>query len=448
MLQHLKYSLPDWILCVLAGTGLSMNVVQSFLLPEGLSRNGWMAALVCAVVAAILVLCSYNRVTMIVSSVVAGAGVIAVMVLGYFKVIPALTEAKDPEENTLIWYIVVAACAAVVYLLARTRITSWILLILGALAVAYFAILEYTVYLWAALLFLFAAGAWICFIGYRKNVLKYSSMRTAFVPMTLWAGGVALICLLVGSLVWWGVIRPIDPPTQDLTMLTDYLELQRLEALGLIDEDELFDWNTFSNWYQQQFNRMTNELEENPDYDQDLEAEGTAQEDESESLEEEEEPVTQQEGEMDWLNRNESGPSSVLLIILIILGVLVLAALVVLFLNRRRIWYRYKTRKMTDESYIRYFYPWYLVRLWRLRLPKPRGDTPMEYARRLEVPGRFLDETGVTWEEVSEIFSNLAYGGRKARPGDREKMDTFFKGFPRACRKKKRLAWVIYALMI
>lgn len=447
MLQHLKYSLPDWALCLLASVGLGINVVQSFLLPEALSKDVLRLAILCAAVIAVLVLLSYSKVTTILSVVLVIIGIVAVLCLSYIGQVKGFTENADPETNTRLWYLVAALCAALVYLLSRTRFTSWLLLILGSLCIAYFAILEYTVYLWGALLFLFSMGAWLCFLGYRKSMLKYSAVRTAFAPMAAWAMGVALLCLAVGSLLWWGIIRPIQPPTQDLVLLTDYLKMELLEQLGLIDETELYDSSTFSSWLNENLTHTTNEQQEVEDSDTQKQVGGA-----QEAAHEEEEdaeidlPVTQQDGTAHWIRY--SGLSLVQMILIGVLIALLAAILLTLFLLRRRIWYRIKTKDMDDGAYIDFFFPWFLARFRRLKLPRPMGESPVEYAQRVEASTRFLEDTGVTWQELSEVFSRLVYGGRPPLPGDREKFEQFYKGFYRCCRRQFRFAWLLYALRV
>ncbi len=447
MLQHFKFSLPDWVLCTLAGIGLSVNVVQSFLLPQALSQDFLRLALLCAAVVAALVLLSYNKLTAILSVILVCAGLILALFLAYLGVLAGFTESADPEENGRLWYLVVVLCAAIVYLLSRTRLTSWLLLILGALCIAYFTILEYTVYLWGLLLFLFAAGTWICFVGYRRNMLHISALRTAFLPMIGWSAGVSLLCLAVGSLLWWGVIRPLQPPTQDLIVLTEFLQYNRLEQLGLVDENEVYDSSALSDWINENYTRLTDQMAEDPDADTQAEAGGTQQEEHAEDPDTEDAPAsTQADGSTDWITY-DSFPV-VQTVLLGALALLILAALIVLFFRRRAIWYKRRTKDMDDEAYIRFFFPWYLTRLRRMKLPAPMGDSPMEYAARLETSTRFLNDTGVTWAELSEIFSRLVYGGRGVQPGDREKFETFYRGFYRCCRKKLRLAWVYYTLRL
>ncbi len=446
MLQHLKFSLPDWVLCILASVGLGMNVVQSFLLPEELSGDILRLAVLSAVVIAVLIVMSYSRITTILSIVLVIAGAVLVLYLGYVGQVAGFTESADAEANGRLWYLVVVLCAAVVYLLSRTRLTSWLLLIIGSMCAAYFALLEYTVYLWAALLFLFSMGAWICFVGYRKNVLNVSAMRTAFAPMVGWSVGVSLLCLAVGALLWWGIVRPLEPPTQDMVLITDYLQLNRLEQLGLVNDEDIYDSSTLSNWINENYTRQTDELTESTETDTNLEADDVEEEDHSEDPDEEEQPVTAPDGETHWITYDRENLTS--MIILGILLLLVLAALIVLFFRRRQIWYRRKTKGMDDEAYILYFFPWYLTRFKRLKLPAPMGDSPEEYARRLETSTRFLDDTGVTWAEMTGIFSRLVYGGRGAQPGDREKFEQFYRGFYRCCRKHLHLSWLWKSLRL
>ncbi len=443
MLRHLKYSIPDFIFCLLASVGLAVNVVQSFLLPEALSADVPRMFLVCAVTIFVLILLSFNRRTAIWGAVGVMALVVLLLALSVAGVIPRFEEHADAELNANLWYPIVAMCAMLVYLLSRTRAGTWFLLIFGVIMSAYFLLLKYIYYVWGLVLLLWSVGTWLCYITYRRKLLmQANASRTAFLPVTLHAAGVSTLCVLLGCLLWWGVIRPLQPGTRDLALYYEVFQSDVMEVIGVYEPKVVYDPNTASTDVED--TDWSNEQEEDPESENTEQADGVqdTEHDQEQNDAEETLDADQEEGSAQYVNYQSREVPEFPLIIVLIACLLVLAGLLTLFFRRRKIWYRRITKGLDDEGYIRLFYPFYLRKFRVLRLPEPKGSTPMEYAAQLEDSTRFLDDTGVTWQELTGIYHRVVYSGRPPEPEDKGKFEQFYKGFFRCCRKHLRLAWL------
>ncbi len=447
MLRHLKYSIPDFILCLLASVGLTVNVVQSFLLPEALSADVPRMFLVSAAVILVLILLSYSRRTAIWGAVGIMVLVVFLFALSVMDIIPRFGEHLDAELNANLWYTIVAVIALLVYLLSRTRAGSWFLLILGVILSAYFLLLEYIYYVWGLVLLLWSVGTWLCYITYRRKLMRANAARTAFLPVLGHAAGVSTLCVLLGCLLWWGVIRPMQPPTQDLPLYYELTQSEAMQVIGVFQPQIVYNPDTAASNVDDA--ERSNEQEENTDAENPEEVEGTQEEEHSEEDTDTEEKLDadQQEGFAKYIRYNSRFELTTLITIFGILLLLLIVALV-LFFRRRKIWYRRVTKGLDDEGYIRLFYPFYLRKFRVLKLPPPRGSTPLEYANQLENSTRFLDDTGVSWQELSAIYHRVAYSGHPPEPEDRGKFEQFYKGFFRCCRKHLHLSWLWKSLRL
>lgn len=449
MLRHLKYSVPDFILCLLASVGLAVNLVQSFLLPEGLSADIPRMFLLCAVTVLALIFLSYNRVSAIAGAILGVLALAAVAGLTAMGYISGFAESSDAEANVSLWYLLVILCAVFTYLMFRTRATSWVFLAFGVILSAYFLLLEYIYYWWGLVLLLWSVGVWLCYITYRRKILQVNAQRTAFLPVLGHAAGLATLCLAIGCLLWWGIIRPLQPPTRAV-YLTEYLvQVDWTNVVSVYDPVKQWTPDTYSDNVDSA--DESSEQEENPDSETEQDVEGSQDEEHSEEENDEQSgeelDVTQEEGSADYITYNRWLDWRIVLTLAILLALFIIA--LIFFLRRRKIWYKRKTAGLDDGSYIRFFYAWYLRKLTRvLKLPAPRGNTPLEYAALVEGGTRFLDDTGVTWAEMSEIYARTVYSGRPPQPEDKSKFEQFYRGFHRACRKKLHFSWLWKSLRL
>lgn len=454
MLNHLKYSIPDFILGLFISVGLAVNLVQSFLLPEGLSADVPRMALVAASTIFVLILLSYNKLTVILGGVLGGVALAVLIPLTVMGIIPTFAESSDAEANGSLWYLVVVLCAVLIYLLCRTRATSWVLLALGTVLSAYFLLLEYTYHVWGLVLLLWSAGTWLCFITYRRKLLRANAARTAFLPVLGHGAGVSTLCLAIGFLLWWGIIRPLQPPTKDIALWNELIQTDVVEYAGLYQPDMEYDPELTSD--EKGDEKPTDEKKENENSDNQDEVEGSQDDEHSEdNSDNDTEPndtelqdTAQQEGTAETVTFDVR---SLLTLILMIVGIVLAVLLILLFffLRRRKIWYRKVTGGLDDGAYIRFFFSWYLGRFTKvLKLPAPRGNTPLEYAAQMERATCFFEETGVTWQELSQIYHKVVYSGRNPEPEDKRKFEQFYQGFHRCCRKKLHFSWLWKSLRL
>ncbi|MCD8331101.1 MAG: hypothetical protein LUB63_01020 [Oscillospiraceae bacterium] len=301
MLRHLKYSVPDFILCLLASVGLAVNLVQSFLLPEGLSADIPRMFLLCAVTVLALIFLSYNKASAITGAILGALALAAVAGLTAMGYISGFAESSDAEANVSLWYLLVVLCAVFTYLMFRTRATSWVFLAIGVILSAYFLLLEYIYYWWGLVLLLWSVGVWLCYITYRKKILQVNAQRTSFLPVLGHAAGLATLCLAIGCLLWWGIIRPLQPPTRDVYLLDFWTKSDWMNVVSMYEPVKEYTPDTYSDNVDSA--DESSEQEENPDSETEQDVEGSQNEEHSEEEDEggQDLDVTQEEGSADYI---------------------------------------------------------------------------------------------------------------------------------------------------
>ncbi|MCD7948336.1 MAG: DUF4199 domain-containing protein [Oscillospiraceae bacterium] len=230
--KWIKRKLPDYILCLCAALGLIMPLIRGFCVPDRLiGQPGWVL-LASALFLLALFLFSYRRLTVLIGVCV---GVVAAVmaVLSVRRSGLSLVDPSRQEENVLLWVIVVFLCVLLVFLLSRTKGSAAILLVLGVLCCTLSAFLQYSNTLGYLLLFLIGSGGGLLYAGYRRAVLEYHTAKVTMWRATAIATLFCVICLSISSAAWFLVVRPIDPPTQDLKLIQYLLSLEELERIGI-----------------------------------------------------------------------------------------------------------------------------------------------------------------------------------------------------------------------
>lgn len=433
--RYVKYCLPDFVLCLLMTVGFCINLYQSFYLPEALSGDIPRLLLIAVPVTALLLAAAYSRRTVRIAVPVAAVLIIAAVIIAYAAGVP-LTERDDPEANAGLWYLLTVFCPLLIFLLSRTTWGSLILLVGGMFAVSTMAVLEYECFIWAYLLFLFAAGVSFIYQRYRKNIFSASTVKDAFPPLLATASVVMAISLLAGSLLCVTVVRAIDPPVQDLHFITKIVSVEVLERLGISQRESLMDENNTSEDVNENFDQMSNQTG-----DQDEELEQEEQNQTSDGSQQDEN--SRQESDL-TINPDESVSARpvtynlpqmrALRILLIILAAALLAALIFFLANRRKFFLR-RLSRLSREDQVLFFYGWYCKKFRYLKIIPAGSDTPYEYAARIEPKTRHLAAGDVTWEDLTDDFVRVFYGKQEISEEEFSKWLKFYGAFPKNCRK-------------
>ena len=233
---------------------------------------------------------------------------------------------------------------------------------------------------------------------------------------------VAVLTLSAGTGLYYAVIHPLNPPTQNIQVIERVLSLEVLDQIGISKEQILVDENITS---------------DNTNEDEHAVEEGDQEKEENESSGSERHQAD---------NYGSSGSNTLtsvfellkehhyLLIFLILLVLMAISAIIARFLLRHRLWLKRIQRLERDEQ-IDQIYHHLRERLPILSVSPPGGDTPNHYAYRIRRQTRILDAPGASWRQLSNTFSKLCYGQKPVSDREYEKYIQYFETFWKGARK-------------
>ena len=419
------WSYHGWeaLLCLIASVTLVLSFSQGFYIPESVAGSVPLAVLVCGAALLYAYLGSYNRVTM------AGftLGFFAIAAVFFLRLRSAGIDIVDQEGSATavyIYYIAAPLIALLAFLLSRSRLGTAALFLAGGCLHALNAFLGYAVRPWCAALFAAAVTALFLLRQYRVSALRSHTVDPDFRQYFRLAVAVSGAGMLLAAAVWGLVIRPLQPPTVDLELLTKYMSYDILEMVGIARQYPVPDGFQTENGGEQTVQGNEQELQEDaPPEPVELPGE-TLPEDslfnnsETETLD----AVT--------YNRNVTRR----LAALVLLAVLALAVVPLL----RRYWRRRRLERLTrgtPQEQAVALYRFYLREFAHIGCPRAPAQTEWEYAARYgEQLAPYL-EGGPTLAEMTAVYMDARYGGLPASEGDCRRLAGLYPVFLRNYRE-------------
>ncbi len=424
MRDYLRYQFWDWILCTLISIGLSMNVLSGFIIDD-LDQRVPMLIVVSAVISFVCLLAAYNRASSI-------AGIIAGVVVAVILLVISWrndTFINDENNETQIFYIVAVLMALAVFLVCRWRAGIIVLFLAGNVVCAGASFLEFPCRLWAYILFLAACAAIFFYRTYVRSVLKSRSGKVRFKGFMLQNMCVVLVALLLTCGVYYGIIRPIDPPTDDLTLIQRIMSFELLETLGVSTTRTVLDQNRYSTQEPEE-DRTTREMEESRE--EEIEA--------GQNLPEDTE-------EQDMGTELDTAPDQTTLAQAISYAlkhfwwvwVIVIAAIIVFLILLRRI-----LRKrwlatidgLSREDGVYNLYRFFLFGIARSGYKRAPNLTLEEFWELRKNQLSKFDTDGVDFGQLTETYRKVYFGRQPVSEEEYADYLTYYKGFHRHVRKE------------
>lgn len=410
--NYFRYYGWEILLTMVLSVTLLLTFAQGFYIPDRAADSVPLAA---AVSAGVLVYCftgNYNRRMMIGFAVL--FVVAAAILAGMLRV--GGTDIVDREGSgtaIYIYYIAALLIPAAVFVLSRWRIGIAVLFLAGIYMYGLMDFLHFETRPWC--LVLFVTGCVVLFLlrQYRLMVMKNSTVNPAFAPFTLSTAATAAVSILLALVLFFGIIRPLDPPTMDLKLITKYLSYEILEMLGITNQYQIPNEDLMTD-QQNQDQKETSEKEQTEE--QDNQETDTTDGDQLQKAEkgadEDPDPATAIRYGVNWK------------LLVLVLIALVIASIVGAFVLRRL------QRKKKIESLQQGSTRRQVVETWRflmecfrkLGFPCPDSYTEREYA---EVAGERLQvytRNSMNLDEMTELFLKARYSPDPVSEEEAERM--------------------------
>lgn len=237
MLDYLKKRAAELVLCLGLAWGLASHLCAGFALSAPWAGDPPVLVLLHLAALALCYLAAYRR-----STAVGGILCGAAAALGAVLYIRAAQPFQDEAGRSLYIVVLVVLCTDLaVFLLARTRAGAAALFLLGNLLMAGSAFLQFPVKPACYLLFLFCG---VLLFLHRFSVWSLLHAQGGSPAVGWQLAQNAVLCLLaaalaLGTFVW--VVRPLDPPTQELKLITQLRSMRLTQVLGVYTVRTVYD---------------------------------------------------------------------------------------------------------------------------------------------------------------------------------------------------------------
>lgn len=422
--QYLKNSIADFVLCTCMTLALVQAVCSGFVLTDALSGSVTAVLLFSAVLTFVLVLLSRSRAATWAG--IAAAVLLAVAGLVYINLYRPF--ADETANSVFIFALVQIVTALLVWLLTRSRPGTVVLFLIGTILCAGAHFLQFPFPVWCLFLFLLAVSASFLCRVYTVSLQRadiVSGSRKAYFRQT---AVVSVAVLLLAGGVFFGIVRPLNPPTQDLKLITVLKSMRQLETLGISSTRIVLDPNLSSieEPDEEETGSEDNEEEsDSPEGENDV-----PQQSLTETMRENFTSTVQQT----WMAVRYDRHNFQWLWLLLLIPVVIAAAYFWRFERRKR--WRKRVRALSRENAVVNYYRFFLKRLGRLGLKRPANTTLREYAEINEAQLQPFEGETCRFAELTDIYESVLYGRHRVTDREYAAYEAFFDGFYSGLKKE------------
>lgn len=423
---YLRSNVGEYLLLLLSVWSVSTVGFNAFHLDSLLESVGYgarslIALVVCAVLLVVLYAASFRRKRLVVGAV-GYAALLAVLVAVALALSSGGNPYDDVEGNYLYLVLVMAFAATGGFLLTRTLAGSAVWFVTCAFVCSVVQAFYETGEVAMSVVATMSGLALIVHRNFRLGLVRSDVARRPSRAGIL-AASVMPVCA-VGALalgVWFGVIAPLDPGVQKITLITDYRQLPTQEMKGTADEHPVFNFDMKSDDLVDGFAYTTDDLKEDPNSPTVIDARSVLEQQQQQQAQDESSGSGRQntldedspQEEYNAVSWSEVFPY---IIVAIVVTMIVVAAIVAYFLVRRYLRMR-RLRGMLSRpprEQVESLYLFLLGRLGRLGFRVPAGATLSEFsassARSMDM---LTEETRVPFDELTRTYQACVYGRRE-----------------------------------
>lgn len=427
MRSYLKHKLADTLLCIALTVSLVPTVCSGFALTGRWQQSLLAAALCSAVLQVVFTLLSRRRVTVRLG--IAAGAVLAAAAFAYMRAVSPLSD--EASNSAFIFALVQIVTALLVFLLSRTRLGVAVMFLVGNLICAGSHFLLFPAPAWCFYLFLAAV-----FVLFLHRVCTVSAAKAELgavsVPKYLRQTALLLVVGFGAALgLYFGVVAPLAPPTQELKLITELRSMELLQVLGISGTEIILD------------PELTSEA---PPEDTELGDEsGEEESDAPDGLEETPSPKTPDTSKtlgQQISNTLQEAAEAIRYdgfvwsrLWLLLLIPLAIAAAYGLRVYRKKQW-RKRVRALPREDAVANYYRFFLSRLGRAGIKKSPDSTLREFAENAGKQMEPFETGGVRFGALTAVYEQVLYGRHSVSDEEYTAFERFYDGFYPALRRE------------
>jgi hypothetical protein len=415
MQQYLKYRAADFLLLSCIAASLVFSVCTGFLLEDGLSSSVPMVFFLTALLEGSYFLFAYQRSTRVLGVLV---GITLVIMAAVYA--RAFHPMENETENSLFLYLLLEVLVSLIaFFLCRSRLGTLVLLLVGSLLISGAAFLQFPTPIWCMLVFPLSCGGMLL---YRVYLWGSRQAKLGKIRVGRYLRQMILLVLCCGVLaggIFYLVIRPLNPTTQELRLITQLQSMELLERLGVSSVKTVLDPTLSADTPPERTEYDNETAQQQKDQQQDL-------------LEAPETQPEQEEAPAQAVNYDLFSPSLLWLLLLIPLTIICVFVGRVLY---KRHWHKC-VQALPREAAVVLYYHFFQKRLQKIGLGCPEFHTLREYAEETVHQMEVFQVGEVTFADLTGVYEAVIYGG--AVPTDEElwKFVAFYKQFYKNLRRE------------
>ncbi len=404
MKSYVKLHAWDYLLTVIIAVGMHLNVFSAFMIRESYMHNYVLVAAVTALVTAILFLAGYNKRNALAGA--AGFGIALVGWIIYLRANDLIDLSGEADETIPAFWTIVLFGTVVIYLLTRSRKVLYAAAPVGLLFCAAFKFLEYPVSVPGLILLITGLLLEILYLVYQDSLLNASYGNYNIGHFVMQSIAIALVVGLLSSGVFFGIVKPLDPPTRDLKLITKLMSFDVLELLGVASTQEI--------------------KQPDPEDQEDQQDEEEEEEEKKEDQEEDQNRESEEDIAASTISYDEQKTPPYWIAVLILL-VLAAPFAVKYSLRARR---RRRLNGLDASNQAAFVYDFFLKRFQKLGFGKADSATIQEFTELQEgFLQNFTAKDGTTFEDISEIYNYHLYSKVPVSPEEAKRFLAVYDSF-------------------
>ena len=409
MKTYLRLHGWEFLLAVCIAVGMHLNTFSAFMIRESYMTNYVLVAVVTTLVMAVMYVIGYNKRNTIIGAAVWGVGLIGWII--YLRANDLIDLSEGADETIPAFWSILLFGTAIIYLLTRSRKILYFAAPIGLMFCAAFKFLEYPVSAPGLFLLVIAVILELLFLVFRDSLLTADYGNYNIGHFLMQSVAIVTVVVMLASGIFYGIVKPLDPPTQDLKLITKLMSFDILELLGVASTQELKDPN------------MDDEQddEEPPEEEEEEKEEEEEPEDEEENKEETDEKI-----DASTISYDDREYTAFIIAGLILLALA--APFIIKYVLRAR--RRRRLQGLDASNQAAFVYDFFLNRFKKLGYGKTDSATILEYAEQQEgFLQNFTAEDGTTFEELTDIYNHYLYSGVPVTQAEASKFLSMYDDF-------------------
>lgn len=409
MRNYVRLHAWDFLLTVFIAIGMHLNTFSAFMIRESYTTNYVLIAAVTVLVTAVMYVIGYQKRNMIIGAAAWGVALIGWII--YLRANDLIDTTEGADETIPAFWTILLFGTALIYVLTRSRKVLFGAAPVGLLFCGAFKFLEYPVSVPGLIILVVAVMLDILYLVYRDSLLTADYGNYTIRHFLIQSVAIVTVVMMLVTGAFYGVVKPLDPPTRDLKLITKLMSFDILELLGVASTQEVKDPNP------------DDEEKDDDEPPQEQEKEQEDQEDESNENDPQQSDETISANTISLKKKDYTAYWVTALILLALATPFVIKY--VLRARRKR-----RLNGLDASNQAAFVYDFFLKRLKKLGVGKADSQTILEYAEQQSgILEKFTAKDGTTFEEITDIYNHHLYSKVPVTPEEAGKFLAMYDSF-------------------